>query len=339
MRKLCKVGAMIIAATFMVAAAAQTVQVQLNGNIVYFPNEQAQYVNGRVLVPLRGVFEQMGATVRWDSYSQTVTARKDGSNIRLKIGDHTAIVNGSPVTIDVPPMIMDGSTMVPIRFVSEALGAQVGWDDAAQLVAIDTTGPQRSTIVSKPQALHRFWLRTNEVIPVRIDQTLSSVYNHRGDTFTATVEARDLHGYSGLPHGTRIEGHITAVEPRMANRPGVIDLSFDRIRFPDGRTRGIDGTLTSLDDGHINKGENGVLMAERYRGEQDNRMVFAGYGSTNGVMVGVMVARPLDESALDSSLGYILGQVGRGERQPTNVTISSGTEMGVRITQGISTSW
>lgn len=95
-------------------------------------------VRGRVLVPVRGTFDQMGATVTWDNTSQTVTASHDGSTITLKIGDNVAMKNGDPITLDVPPQIIEGRTMIPLRFIGEALGAKVSWDGIGRLVSIDT---------------------------------------------------------------------------------------------------------------------------------------------------------------------------------------------------------
>ncbi|OPY55859.1 MAG: hypothetical protein A4E55_02447 [Pelotomaculum sp. PtaU1.Bin035] len=67
----------------------------------------------------------------------SVKAAKGNTTIQLKIGDSTAYKNGRPVRLDPPAQILNGSTMVPVRFVSEALGAEVKWDEAAQTVRIE----------------------------------------------------------------------------------------------------------------------------------------------------------------------------------------------------------
>jgi len=120
--------------------AQNNIQVTVNGQPVAFDQAGPQMMNGRVLVPLRGVMEQIGAYVQWDAASHTVTATKAGSNIQLRIGDRTATVNGQPVSLDVPAMIIGGSTMVPLRFVGESLGADVRWDAPSNTVAIITSG-------------------------------------------------------------------------------------------------------------------------------------------------------------------------------------------------------
>ncbi len=81
----------------------------------------------RVLVPLRAIFEALGAEVGWDGKTGTVTAARGNNRIQLVIGNTTALKDGARVTLDVPAMIIDGRTLVPLRFISEALGAKVDW--------------------------------------------------------------------------------------------------------------------------------------------------------------------------------------------------------------------
>ncbi len=84
--------------------------------------------NGRTLVPFRYLFEFFEADVKWDSSTKTVTGNLKDKEIKLIIGETTAYVNGVPIELDVPAMINDNKTYVPIRFVSESVGAKVLWD-------------------------------------------------------------------------------------------------------------------------------------------------------------------------------------------------------------------
>lgn len=80
---------------------------------------------------MRAIFEALGASVDWDqAYRETVTATKNGTTVKLRIGSETAYRNDQPITLEVPG-IMDENwrTMVPLRFVSEALGANVDWNE------------------------------------------------------------------------------------------------------------------------------------------------------------------------------------------------------------------
>lgn len=93
---------------------------------------------GSTLVPLRGIFEKLGATVTWDANSQSVTATRDGRTIRLQISSKEAAIDGTGWSLEVAPRLIDGSTMIPVRFVAEALGSEVHWDQANKLVLIKT---------------------------------------------------------------------------------------------------------------------------------------------------------------------------------------------------------
>ncbi len=117
-------------------------QVVLNGRILTFQDTQPFIENGRTLVPLRPVFEAMGVQVRWDGDTRTVTATRAGTEIKLVIGG-PAYRNGNPVYLEVPARIIDGRTVVPLRFVSEALGCMVAWNPAAQTVNIVSPGQNR----------------------------------------------------------------------------------------------------------------------------------------------------------------------------------------------------
>ncbi len=82
---------------------------------------------GRVMVPLRGVFEHLGATVNYDPATHSIMAQHLGTDIRLGLGSTQAMVNGDTRTLDVPPLNLNGQVMVPLRFISQALGAEVTW--------------------------------------------------------------------------------------------------------------------------------------------------------------------------------------------------------------------
>jgi hypothetical protein len=81
----------------------------------------------RVRVPIRFVAEAMGAKVEWDAEARRVTITRDGTEIKLTIDDPTVLVNGTSLQIDAPPKIVQDRTMVPLRFISEAFGANVDW--------------------------------------------------------------------------------------------------------------------------------------------------------------------------------------------------------------------
>jgi hypothetical protein len=118
----------------------QAITVRVDGGLVAFPGVGPQKVNGRVLVPLRGVMEKLGAYVGYQPSTKTVTATKSGIDVTLRLGERAAVVNNRTVTLDVPAQEFRGSTMVPLRFVGEALGAEVRWNAETSTVDISTSG-------------------------------------------------------------------------------------------------------------------------------------------------------------------------------------------------------
>ncbi len=117
------------------AIAEDGIEITINGAAQVF-DQMPVMVNDRVLVPMRGIFEALGAEVSWDDATQTATGTKDGKVVSLSIGNTQASIDGTAVTLDVPAQLISDRTMVPVRFISEALGAQVSWDDAANTVII-----------------------------------------------------------------------------------------------------------------------------------------------------------------------------------------------------------
>lgn len=118
------------------AATAQAIRTTVNGDKVYFPDVQPTMVNNRVMVPVRGVFEHMNAVVEWDSDARTVIAKRAGDTIRLPVNSNYATINGREVMLDAPATNVMGRTMVPLRFISESLGANVDWVPNTRTVEI-----------------------------------------------------------------------------------------------------------------------------------------------------------------------------------------------------------
>jgi len=102
------------------------ITVIINGEIILF-DVAPQIVNDRILVPVRAIFEAMGAEVSWDGDTDTVTAVKGETVVVLTIGDFNPTVNGVAVEIDQCGIIVDSRALAPLRFVGEAFGGTVEW--------------------------------------------------------------------------------------------------------------------------------------------------------------------------------------------------------------------
>lgn len=105
---------------------SEVIQVVLDGETLEFAVDPA-IVNQRVMVPMRVIFEALGADVVWDSLTGSAVATRDETLIMLPLGSLMAMVNDLSVPIDAAPLVVDNTMLVPLRFVSESLDARVEW--------------------------------------------------------------------------------------------------------------------------------------------------------------------------------------------------------------------
>ena len=116
--------------------ARDSITVYSNGNEVA---DKGVIIEGRTMVPVRGVFEYMGYDVSWDSNTKTATLTntKKNSTITLTNGESTFKVNDKVVTPDVPQQIVNGRFMLPLRAVGEAVDAKIGWLNDSKIATIN----------------------------------------------------------------------------------------------------------------------------------------------------------------------------------------------------------
>ena len=118
-----------------IVSAEENITVQLDGRNLEF-DVPPQIINGRTMVPMRKIFEEMGTVVEWDNATQTVVATNDLCVINATINNNIMKINGTPKILDVSPQLVGGRTLVPARFVAEALGAEVNWNGETSTVII-----------------------------------------------------------------------------------------------------------------------------------------------------------------------------------------------------------
>lgn len=119
-------------------AGPDVVIVKVNGKPVSFAGTQPHTVTGRVMVPVRGVFEAIGAYVEYNPVMHRVKARRANEDIELGLGDKVATRNGAEIELEVAPLTIDGRMMVPLRFIAESLGSHVEFIKDTRTVEITT---------------------------------------------------------------------------------------------------------------------------------------------------------------------------------------------------------
>ena len=138
---------MVLAAMTFTAYADDEIKVIMNGteiNFSAYDNVMPYIENDRTLVPIRAIAESMGFSVDWDDTTKTVTVEENSTEIKFVIESDKASVNGEEKTLDVPARITSDRTFVPLRFVSENMGATVEWNEADMLITITkNNGGQR----------------------------------------------------------------------------------------------------------------------------------------------------------------------------------------------------
>ena len=184
---------------------------------------------GTVLIPLRSMFEQMGATVSYDPASKTVTVSKPGSEVKVTVGQPEVIINGESRPLDVPPMIYHGIILVPVRVISEGMGAYVQWVPDRQIVVvryIPATPPPSAPPTAAPTVAPTV-APTPTPVPVATpykeifvagDYIFSpKVYNEFSPGNTGTGSSYDIHG---------------AWEFDAFNIPWMIGGNFEQFQYP-----------------------------------------------------------------------------------------------------------
>ncbi len=117
------------------AAPSDDVHIYIDGKKQSFA-DQPVIVEGRTLLPMRDLFQALGAVVGWDGVTSTAIGTRDGIEVRIPIGSTNPTVNGKPTTIQVPAQLINNRTYIPLRFVGEALGDDVKWDGGTRSVII-----------------------------------------------------------------------------------------------------------------------------------------------------------------------------------------------------------
>ncbi|HEU4962604.1 MAG TPA: ankyrin repeat domain-containing protein [Bacilli bacterium] len=167
------------------SATGNDVGVVIDGKVMQF-EQPATIVHSKTLVPLRAIFEELGAKITWDGDTRTVTAVKDTITVKLTIGSDLAYRNNQRIELEQAPLLMHSHTMVPVRFVAEALNANVKWDAATHTVLITKFSPLIGAIEQHDNELAR------QLIADGIDVNLQDDHNDTALTTAIAIGNREI---------------------------------------------------------------------------------------------------------------------------------------------------
>jgi len=160
--------------TSIPALAGDNITVTLNGKTLTF-DVPPQIISGSTMVPMRAIFEALGATVEWDATTKTITAKQGTKGVRLVVGSHSILTftyddsgniindNTKSITLGIPATIVNNRTLVPIRAISEGLGADVKWNGTTKTVTITSNISPTST--TKDATQEELIVATNAEFP------------------------------------------------------------------------------------------------------------------------------------------------------------------------------
>jgi hypothetical protein len=183
--------------------------------------------NGTLLIPLRSMFEQMGATVSYDAGSKTVSVSKSGSEVKVTVGKPEVVINGESRPLDVPPMIYQGTVLVPVRVISEGMGAYVQWVPDQHVVVVrylPPTPPPTPAPTEAPTA--------PPPPPTPTPAPIATPYH---DIFVAGDYIISPKVYNEFSPGNTGNGswHVRgAIEFDALNIPWMIEGAFEQYQYP-----------------------------------------------------------------------------------------------------------
>lgn len=149
-------------APFQAAAATNSnVKIVIDGEALILDHASSAFVkNNRTLVPVRGVFEQLGLEVDWNASAKRATIKGEDLTIKMKLGSSQVVVNGQTITVDVPVAIKQNRLFIPLRFVVEEAGFTVDWNQAKRTVYLKKEQP--GEIVSDTEAFLKDLIEANQ---------------------------------------------------------------------------------------------------------------------------------------------------------------------------------
>ncbi len=150
MKKLLLTVIFVFSLAFVVSAE-EAISLDIDGKAIQC-DTPPRIIDGRTMVPVRAIFEGVGAVVDWNSDTKEITGKLGSLNVIMSIDSNTALVNGSPVQMDCAPVIIDGRTLAPARYVAESFGCKVNWDSEKRAVSISTPLAEKNSPAERPMA-------------------------------------------------------------------------------------------------------------------------------------------------------------------------------------------
>lgn len=243
---------------------AAPIRLRINGAAVE-PDVPPVIVSGRTLVPARIIAENLGARVDWEARTRRVTVSHGTKTVVLTIGSARASISGKPARLDVPARIINGRTMVPLRFIGEALGAEVGWDAALRLVTVERVFRLTGMRFEQGDGMARLLLTADGPVSYRVAENGRLAVaggQAAGVTLLSSGVSERPRIILDLPNTRVGEGH----EPLVVGQGGVRLVRAETLEGPPPTARVVVDLARPV-TWEVNKGDspNEVILLIRYQ--------------------------------------------------------------------------
>jgi len=281
---------------FALPAGAATYHVQVNG--VNLALAQAPFDRGgRVFIPLRAVFEGLNAGVAYDN--GTINATSGDRTVQVKIGSNQAIVNGQQTFLDAAPFILGSTTMVPLRFVSEALGATVNYDESGAISISQAKAPIASG------------LAFNTTLGTELNTATAYV----GQPVMLNVGQQTANGVTALS-GATIYGQVLDVQAAHQGVNPKIEIAVNSIKLAGSSVQ-----------------QPISAKVVRMNPVQGNNFTKEAAGTVGGMLLGNWIGK-----TMDSNQGGIIGAAGGyllTSNSKTNLDVAAGSSVTLQLTDAL----
>lgn len=222
-----------------------------------FCDQPPVIVDGRTLVPLRAIFEGLGASVEWNNDTRSVISTKDGTIIFLTIGSNILYKNSEAIVIDVSAMIIGGRTMVPVRAISEAFGSKVEWNNDTRTVYVTTNSTSEQPNVpekpNEPEAPDEDKLQSEEPTVEEPNDAPGEEQEH-----PSAIE----------PSDPEQPPAVTPENPPTSEEPSIPDGNLEQLPGVDERENAYNIALQQLQNGYSYEAYYGFQALKNYKDSQ-----------------------------------------------------------------------
>lgn len=190
-------------------------------------------IDGRTMVPVRDIFEACGAKVNWDANTKTITGEKGNTTVVMQIDSNMLFINEDVTEMDATPVIIDGRTLAPARYVAESFGGIVDWDAENKVVIIDVTDDEEVTETTTEETTQSTTVteETTETTTVTETRTVATTVAEPSDMIVKTVRTdlqKAIGTYSLGSYETAGKFKATAIKQTTDNWTSMATTTIDK---------------------------------------------------------------------------------------------------------------